>query len=402
MTNKTDIVVVGGGLVGAVFACAAAQQGFTVTLLDIARPDFSSLDHEADIRVSAVTRASQKILESIGAWSFISPQRCSPYSDMHVWDATGDGVIHFDSADLGEPDLGHIIENGIMLQALYKVIQQQAEITVVAPIKVTAIHQTPDVIEVCCEDGSRYSAALLVGADGARSAIRELAGITTRGWAYDQTAVVATLTTEKPHQHTAWQRFMPSGPLAFLPMADGKSSIVWSTSPEHAGQLLALDDAAFCHAVGEAFAHRLGKITACSKRASFPLRMQHANAYVKPRLALIGDAAHTIHPLAGQGVNLGFADAASLLDVLADARKAGKDSGEFAVLRRYERWRKGQNVSMMASMDGFKRLFSNDSAVLGRLRNAGFNLMNKTTPIKNRIMRQAMGISGDLSKYARK
>lgn len=400
MKKESDIIIVGGGMVGASFACAAAQQGFSVALLDMTVPDFSSLEHEADIRVSAVTRASQAILEAIGAWSVLPPDRLSPYQDMHVWDATGDGEIHFDSADLGEPDLGHIIENGVILQALYRVIAQQPGITLHAPLTVSAIRTQQDAVEVTCEDGRVFSASLLVGADGARSQVRERAGITTRGWAYDQHAVVANVQTELPHQHTAWQRFMPSGPLAFLPLANGQCSIVWSTSPEQAATLLELDDAAFCVALADAFDHRLGRITHTSRRASFPLRMQHASEYVQPRLALIGDAAHTIHPLAGQGVNLGFADAACLAEVIAAARQAGKAIGAYPVLRRYERWRKGQNVAMMAGMDGFKRLFSNDSSVLGTLRNFGLNLADKITPLKNRIMRQAMGLEGDLPKLA--
>ena len=399
--RESDIIVVGGGMVGASFACAAAQQGFTVTILDVNKDDFSYLDEEADIRVSALTRASQKILESVGAWQLMPEGRSSPYQDMHVWDAMGDGVIHFDSADLGEPNLGHIVENGIILQSLYRVIENTPGINFIAPAVITSIEYFDDHVEVSCEDGLSLSADLLVGADGARSRVRELAGISTRGWAYDQTGVVATLTTENPHQFTAWQRFMPTGPLAFLPLADGRSSIVWSTSPEQAEELLALEDEAFCDAVTTAFEGTLGRVTATSKRGAFPLRMQHANEYVKPRLALIGDAAHTIHPLAGQGVNLGFGDAASLVDVIAEAKATGKDIGDYSVLRRYERWRKGQNVSMMASMDGFKRLFSNNNSLLGSIRNLGLNLMNKMTPMKNMVMRQAMGLSGELPKRGR-
>ncbi len=399
--RQSDIVVVGAGMVGAAFACAASQEGFNVTLLDVHQPDFSCLASETDIRVSALTRASQKVLESVGAWQRMPSDRVSAYQDMHVWDAVGEGVIHFDSADLGEPDLGHIVENGIILQALHNIIQADTNINFVAPVKIETITYKVSNVEVRCEGEQLFAANLLVGADGARSRVRELAGIETRGWAYDQTGVVATVTTEQSHQSTAWQRFMPTGPLAFLPLADGRSSIVWSTSPQQAEELLSLDDEAFCDAVTMAFDSTLGKVMATSERAAFPLRMQHVNNYVQPRLALIGDAAHTIHPLAGQGVNLGFADAASLAEVISDARLDNKDIGELAVLRRYERWRKGQNVSMMTSMDGFKRLFSNNNAVLGTLRSVGLNLTNNITPLKNSIMRQAMGLEGDLPKMAR-
>jgi 2-octaprenylphenol hydroxylase len=319
---------------------------------------------------------------------------------MHVWDASGNGVIHFDSAELGEPNLGHIIENGIMLQALYRVIESHASIHLFTQASLNAITPGADGIEVSL-DAQTLSAALVVGADGARSRVRELAGIETRGMAYDQHAVVANVATERPHRHTAWQRFMPSGPLAFLPMANGQSSIVWSTSPEQAAQLLDMDDAAFCHALAEAFEYTLGEITHTSQRAAFPLRMQHATGYVKPRVALIGDAAHTIHPLAGQGVNLGFADVASLAEVLGRARQSGRDIGDYYVLREYERWRKGENIAMQASMDAFKRLFSNSNPLLGWLRNSGLGLVNNMAPLKNRIMRQAMGLEGDLPKMAK-
>lgn len=400
MTDKVDIVVIGGGLVGAAFACAASQQGFKVTLVEASLPDFSALDEQPDLRVSAVTRASERVLQAIGAWQLMPANRLSPYQDMHVWDATGSGVIHFDSADLGEPNLGHIIENGIMLQALYSVIEASDAIQLITGTRVESILPDVDKIEIRM-DGRTLSASLLVGADGARSRVRELAGIETRGMGYDQHAVVANVATERSHQHTAWQRFMPSGPLAFLPMANGQSSIVWSTTPEQAVELLAMDDDAFCHALAEAFDYTLGEITQTSERASFPLRMQHANTYVKPRIALLGDAAHTIHPLAGQGVNLGFADVASLAEVLEHATEAGKDIGDYYVLREYERWRKGQNVAMMASMDGFKRLFSNANPALGWLRNTGLGVVNNITPVKNRIIRQAMGLEGDLPRMAK-
>ncbi|WP_455367133.1 FAD-dependent monooxygenase [Kaarinaea lacus] len=207
--------------------------------------------------------------------------------------------------------------------------------------------------------------------------------------------------TQLFHQETAWQRFMPTGPLAFLPLTDGYSSIVWSTTPEHADELLAMDDDSFKQTLAEGFAHKLGDILETSARAKFPLRGQHAKQYVKERLVLIGDAAHTIHPLAGQGVNLGFADAATLAEVLVDAMKAKQDIGKLKTLRRYERWRKGDNLAMLSAMTGFKTLFGNNNVVLKSIRNTGLNITNQLLPVKNTIIRHAMGLEGDLPKLAR-
>ncbi|WP_455219851.1 FAD-dependent monooxygenase, partial [Kaarinaea lacus] len=231
--------------------------------------------------------------------------------------------------------------------------------------------------------------------------VREQAGISIQSTDYKQTAVVATVKTQRYHQETAWQRFLSTGPLAFLPLSDGYSSIVWSTTPDHAESLLAMDDDTFKQTLAEGFDNKLGAIVEASPRAKFPLRSQHAKNYVKNRLVLIGDAAHTIHPLAGQGVNLGFADAATLAEVLIDTQKAEKDIGSFKSLRRYERWRKGDNLAMLSAMTGFKTLFSNNNVLLKSLRNTGLNLANNIAPVKNAIIRHAMGLEGDLSKLAR-
>jgi 2-octaprenylphenol hydroxylase len=251
------------------------------------------------------------------------------------------------------------------------------------------------------DDGREFPTRLLVGADGAQSKVRQLAGIDTRGWNYEQKAVVGNVRTAEPHQATAWQRFLPTGPLAFLPLQDGRCSIVWSTTPEQVDALLALDDAAFAEALAEAFDRRLGEIIEVGPRGAFPLRLQHTRDYVKPGLALIGDAAHVVHPLAGQGVNLGLLDAATLAEVILDAITAGQEIGAFRVLRRYERWRKGDNLLMLGVMDGFKRLFSNPLPPVQLLRNLGLNLTDAAGPLKNLIARRAMGLEGDLPRLAR-
>jgi len=396
-----DIIIVGAGMVGSTLACALGMQGLSVALVEAHRPDFDWPDGSVDMRVSAITCASQKIFESLNVWDVMSRLRVSPYRDMRVWDATGSGEIHFDSADLGEPLLGHIIENRVIQFALHEKLVEYDNVTFIAPVFVTAMELGTDNASVTLDDGRHLSAKLLVAADGSRSKLRELAGIETQGWSYHQHGVVATIKTENTHQETAWQRFMPDGPLAFLPLSDGSSSIVWSTSPEHADELLALDDDAFLKALQSAFGERLGRMLSCGPRAAFPLRMQHAKSYTQHRLALLGDAAHTIHPLAGQGVNLGLADAATLAEVIADAMATHKDIGALKTLRRYERWRKGDNLAMMTTMDAFKRLFGSKVSILKWLRNTGLSLTNRTTPVKNMIMRQAMGLEGDLSRLAK-
>jgi len=401
MDRDDDIIIVGAGMVGATLACALGQQGFRITLVEARKPDFNWPADSVDQRVSAITYASQKIFESIGAWEKMQAQRVSPYQEMRVWDATGSGAIHFDSADLGVPLLGHIVENRVTLSALHQQLALLDNVNLLAPATITQLDLGVEKAQVTLTDGSTLSASLVVAADGSRSKLRELAGIETTGWSYHQHGVVAHITTSKSHQATAWQRFMPDGPLAFLPLSDGSSSIVWSTTPAHAEELLALDDAEFLDQLQTNFGDSLGRMLACGPRAAFPLRMQHAKAYTLPRFALLGDAAHTVHPLAGQGVNLGLADAASLAEVLVNARQQREDIGAHKVLRRYERWRKGANLTMIATMDGFKRLFGSTKPAIKWIRNLGLGLTNSTAPVKNLIMRQAMGLEGDLSRLAK-
>jgi 2-octaprenylphenol hydroxylase len=251
-------------------------------------------------------------------------------------------------------------------------------------------------------NGEVLQTRLLVGADGARSWVREQCGIAVTSTDYHQRAVVATVRTEQPHRDTAWQRFLPGGPLAFLPLPEGYCSIVWSTTPEHADALLAMDETAFCAALTDAFAARLGKVQSAVGRAAFPLSAQHAGRYVQPRIALVGDAAHTIHPLAGQGVNLGFADSAALAEVLIAALQKRQDIGSLGVLRRYERWRKGENLLMLEVMTGFQKLFGSELTAVRQARNLGLNLVQRLMPVKNLIIRRAMGLQGDLPALARK
>ncbi|MBS1220894.1 MAG: ubiquinone biosynthesis protein UbiH [Proteobacteria bacterium] len=397
-----DLLIAGGGMVGSALACALGDADLKIGLLEGAPLDRIRPGLELDARVSAISHASQRIFAAVGAWDGIAAWRVSPFHDMHVWDATGFGQIHFDSVAIGEPLLGWIIENRVIQFALLERVRQLPAVELLCP----ATLDTAQALEngcwrVCLSDGREFTTRLLVGADGAQSRVRQQAGIETSGWSYDQTAIVANVRTAEPHQQTAWQRFLPTGPLAFLPLADGRCSIVWATPPEQADALLALNEAEFAEALAEAFDQRLGAIVEVGHRAAFPLRLQHARAYVQPGLALIGDAARVIHPLAGQGVNLGLLDAATLAEVVLDAVAAGHDFGSLKVLRRYERWRKGDNLLMMGMMDGFKRLFGNGLPPVRLLRNIGLNLTDTAGPLKNFIARRAMGLAGDLPRLAR-
>lgn len=394
MNTHYDIIIVGAGMVGATLACGLAEEAeqLSIALIDANEPKFNWEHDSYDMRVSAITRASQKLFKDVGAWEYIVEQRISPYHDMFVWDAAGKGELHFDSADMGESDLGHIIENRVILKALHQRIKEHPQIELLCPVKLEKIEFNQDQNIVTLENKTKLSANLVVAADGSRSWVRQQADIAVKGWDFDQAALVTTVKTEQYHQDTAWQRFLPSGPLAFLPLTGGYSSIVWSTSPEEAKRLTEISEEEFAGEIEQAFASKLGKITSVAARAVFPLRLFETLNYVKPRLALVGDAAHTIHPLAGQGVNLGLADVASLMDVIVEALNDKKDIGDLKVLRRYERWRRSENRAMIIAMDGLKRLFGSELSAVKGLRSLGLDITNKITPLKNIIMQQAMGI----------
>ncbi len=398
-----DVLVVGGGMVGAALACALAQRGFRVRLLELHRPDCTWPRETFEIRVSAINRASRNLFQHLGAWDEMVRRRVTPYERMVVWEAGG-GEIRFDAAELGEPELGHIIENRVVQCALWAVLDEHPEVEVILGAELVAFEPSDrrPVLRVRVEgEERRLEADLVVAADGARSRLRELAGIPTRGWGYDQHALVCTVRAEQGHHATAWQRFMPSGPLALLPMAETWCSIVWSTEPREAARLAELEPDAFDEAVTRASEARLGRLSLEGERGVFPLRLQHAARYVMPGLALVGDAAHVIHPLAGQGVNLGLMDAAELVDVLVTAREKRRPLGHELTLRRYERARKGENLAMQAAMDGFKRLFSNEIPPLKLARNLGLELADRMPLLKKLMIRGAMGTLGEPPSLAR-
>lgn len=386
-----DIVISGAGLVGLALAAALGREGFRVAILEAREPVRDWPDGTIDLRVYAISRASQHLFESLGAWPAIAPL-AQPYREMHVWDAGSEGEIHFDSAELGEPDLGHIIESRVIERALLDVVEATETVTRFCPASLQGFGLNGDRQHIELVDGTTLTAQLLVGADGKQSRVRDLAGIHVQVSDYGQQALVAVVATEKPHRETAWQRFLPSGPLAFLPLHDGRCSIVWSATSSKAQALLALDDEAFCRALGEAFAYRLGEITDVGERVLFPLQGQSAQAYVKPGLALVGDAAHVVHPLAGQGVNLGLKDVQALVETLRVARESGRSPGACPVLRRYERARRGDNQLTLAAMGGFKQLFGSTLAPVRFARGLGLKLVDHATPVKAQLIRSAMGL----------
>lgn len=415
LPEQVDLTIVGGGMVGVALACALAPVGLRICILESRQDAPQSLIDALpaltqagfDPRVSALTCASQQFLTHLGAWPQIVATRACAYTDMRVWDGRGRGEIGFSARDLHEPCLGHIVENRVTLAALYSVLLGRENIRFINGAQIDSI-SPPDeqggrVLRLA--DGQTLQTGLLVGADGAHSRVRALTGMGATEWDYGHHAIVTTVTTEQPHQYTCWQRFTEDGPLALLPLPepDGHTlSIVWSTSPGHARELMALNDEAFCAALGSAFEHRLSAVLSADPRHLHPLRQRHAQRYVQAGLALVGDAAHTIHPLAGQGVNLGLLDAAALAEVVQDAVARGEAAGAEAVLRRYQRLRRANNLQTAAAMEGFRRLFDDLPAPLRLLRSSGMNLLNRLAPVKQHLVLMAMGLRGDLPRLARR
>jgi 2-octaprenyl-3-methyl-6-methoxy-1,4-benzoquinol hydroxylase/2-octaprenylphenol hydroxylase len=385
-----DVAVVGGGMAGAATALALARAGFNTALLEARAPAAWDAQAEVDLRVVGLAPSSVALLDDLDVWTSIRGARAAPYVHMHVWDAESGATIDFDAASEGRDLLGHIVENSLVQWTLWQALQS-AGVRVMCPAEVTAFEAREDRIQLELAGGDTLSAALLVAADGAASPLRRLAGIGTRGRDYAQRAVVAHVTTERPHQATAWQRFLPGGPLALLPLADGRSSIVWSLPEAEARRVLALDEPAFLDELGVASDFRLGRIIASTPRAGFPLKLQLAERYQAERLVLLGDAAHTVHPLAGQGVNLGLRDVAELRDVLVDARAAGRDIGAVHVLRRYARRRLSADTLDALGFDALARIYAWQSPALVAARGLGVRVLDRLAPLKRRLSEHAAG-----------
>lgn len=391
--DKTyEVAIVGGGMVGASIACLLAEKGVQVALIDAGDPMASWPKETYDIRVSALTLASMNLFKSMGVWENIEALGEQTMQKMFVWDHFGSGELEIDSADAGEIEMGSIVENRITVMALWQKLKQLKSCQLFTSTPLEGFETDDEGVTISLSDGTNIRAALLVGADGSNSKIRQLSGIGDYGWGYQQKALVATVRPEKSHQLTAWQRFMPEGPLALLPLRDGLISIVWSSKPETTDAYLELSDKDFCDALAEASEQQLGGFELIGERGGFPLKLQFSSDYTQERMVLIGDAIHTIHPLAGQGVNLGLKDAITLADVILQAHQKGRDIASQQVLRRYERKRKGDNLMVMGIMDGFKRLFGADDKLVQTVRSSGMSVVNSSTLIKNQICKYAMGL----------
>lgn len=408
MSNvKVDVLIVGAGMTGLALGLALADQGFEVELIEPQQPNLDSLEAQfgqlaeeiPSARVSALTLASEQLLRKLDVWETIAQTRAEPYTRMHVWDGETRGEISFDALELHERWLGHIVENRLIVTALLQRALSHPDIRLSFGTSITQLELNESQQRVLLSDGSERSCTLVIGADGATSVTRRLAGLGTHEWDYGHHALVATLRLDRAHQHCCWQRFTEDGPLALLPLksaANDLVSLVWSTSPEHAQSLHGLNDAELCEAIGRGSDARAGQVVEIFNRALVPLRQRHAQSYVGAGVALVGDAAHTIHPLAGQGVNLGFQDVAALVQILSEAQERSESLGTRRVLRRYQRRRMLDNLRMSAIMQGFRTLFTPQPPLVELVRGLGMRAVDQCAPVKQHLMLDAMGLRGEL------
>jgi len=395
-----DIVIVGAGITGLTVAALLAHsknaERLRVKIVDAGKRPAFDLSEDVSLRVSAIASGSSDIFASIGVWQDILGQRACPYRDMRVWDASGyfegPDTLCFEAAEFAVSELGFIVENTLIQHAVLQQLDAVKQ-AVEFETPIISVAQSDDRFSVDFANGETITADLIVGADGAGSFVRNSAGITVDAWAYPQSAFVTHLRPEKSHQYTAWQRFLRNGPVALLPLQDGRVSVVWSTTPEEVDKAIAASNDELSDMLSEATDHVLGRLLPEGPRGSFPLKAQHANNYVLPGLALVGDAAHAIHPLAGQGANLGLADAARLVGVLDEAISNDEYPGDMPVLRRYERARKGANQTMLYFIDSLNRLFLSESDSVAKLRGSGMRLFNLSGPIREQAVHVALGLN---------
>ncbi len=399
-TLDTEVLVVGGGVIGCSMALLAASSGIECILVERSST-FATGTPAADARTLAVSLASRQILSAIKVWQQLPEEETGLFKHMYVWDENGAGSLHFDSADIGQPTLGYIVPQNVLVGTMEPILAQHPGISVCAGAEPESLSGDEKAIRLRLNDGKEVAAKLLIAADGAGSRVRQLAGMDYALHRYGQSAVAAVVTTAAEHGHTARQRFLTDGPLAFLPMADPhRCGVVWSTTPARAEELLAIGKAEFQQVLADAFEHTLGAVTDVGIRQGFPLQRAQARHYCSERVVLVGDAAHCVHPLAGMGANLGLLDAASLFQVINEVGRKGRDPGSMAVLRRYERWRKGENYMVMMTLEGLKYLFENQALPIPPLRNAGMGLYDSFQALKNFTMRRATGLAGDLPDIA--
>ncbi|CAK4069536.1 oxidoreductase [Vibrio variabilis] len=402
MMQSVDIAIVGGGMVGLALAAAFKETELRIAVIESREPD-EQLADLPDVRVSALSRSSENILRNLGAWPGILSRRYSPYSAMEVWEQDSFARIEFDAQKLAQPDLGHIVENRVIQLALLEQVKQLPNVSLFMPSKCSTMAIGESEAWLTLDNGQALTAKLVVGADGANSWVRKQQDIPLTHWDYGHSAIVANVWTAEAHERVARQTFTPQGPLAFLPMGESNmSSIVWSTEPNRADKLIALSDSEFNKALTAEFDARLGLCEVVGERFAFPLKMRYARDFVVERVALVGDAAHTIHPLAGQGVNLGMLDAASLAQEVISLWQKGEDIGSKRNLRGYERWRKAEAAKMIAAMQGFKDLFSGGNPAKKLVRGIGMTLVSQLPGAKDEIMKRALGLKGELPILARR
>ncbi len=421
MTQAFDVVIVGAGMVGAALAAGLGRSGFTVALIDQAEPANFQAGLPPDIRVSAISAGSARYLEELGAWPAIMAMRATTYTRLAVWDETRHPLsnilprkladVTFDARDLSASHLGHIVENRVTQRALWESASSQPSVTCFSGRILTSLKNTPNnnlsAAQVTLDNGDTLESRLIVGADGANSGVRDLAGIGVRRDQYQQQAMVISVRYRGPVEDITWQGFYPSGPRAFLPLhsaggGESWASLVWYDSPETLARLKTLCDEQLIQEISNAFPPELPPLIHIEAKASFPIARQHAKTYVSQRVVLVGDAAHTINPLAGQGVNLGFQDARCLQTQLREAQRAGKDLADPAMLAAYEHQRRPANRRMMMAMDLFYHLFSNRTPPLHLLRNLGMGVAKAMPFARNQVARYAMGIDDELPPLARR
>jgi 2-octaprenyl-6-methoxyphenol hydroxylase len=411
--KHVDVLISGGGMVGLPLGLALAQGGLNTVIADAAAPA-ALLDPKFDGRVSALAFASVRMLNALGVWETLAPQ-AQPIREILVTDGKAGKPaspfsLHFDAQEVGAESLGHIAENRHIRAALHQAVARQSGLTLLAPAMVKSVSVTAGAAVARLADSEEISAALVIAADGRDSPLRAEMGVPVIGWSYPQTGIVATVEHEHPHNGVAYEHFLPSGPFAILPMTPtssseavgpykaNRSSLVWTEAKTKAPALLALDEAGFNDELARRFGSHLGKTKSAGPRWSYPLSFHLARDFVRPRFALAGDCAHGIHPIAGQGLNLGLKDAAALAEVLLDAGRLGRDIGALDTLKRYERWRRFDSFALAASTDALNRLFSNDIAPLRHLRDLGLGIVDSIGPARRFFMRHA---GGDIGKLPR-
>ncbi len=403
-TIQTDVAIVGAGMVGGTLACALARNGIRTAIIDRLEPSVM-VAPEFDGRASAIALSGRRLLEMVGIWRHLE-KRSGPIREIRIADGQSLLFLHFDHADLGDEPLGFMIENRHLRAAIATEMHQHpGTLTTVAPASVTAMSSDADSATLSLDDGRKIRASLVISAEGRGSKLREWSGISVNGWTYAQTAIVATIAHERPHDGIAHEHFLPAGPFAILPLPDDgkthRSSLVWTERADAATAYMALDDDAFLMEISDRVGGFLGALSLIGPRFSHPLGMQFASRYTAGRMALVGDAAHSIHPIAGQGLNLGLRDVAALTEIIVDGKQLGLDAAHPEGIARYERWRRSDNLLMATVTDVLNRLFSNDVGPIRLSRDIGLAAVNRIPPLKRLFMQHAMGTVGDLPRLMR-